>query len=85
MIQSSVTKFSVSLHQEFMRYLETYQREQGIPSRSKVLEQALTALREKQLAQSYREWAQEFRANPDPLADVGSSDGLEPSDGKKWL
>jgi len=65
-----------------LRYLETYQREHGLASRSEALERAL---RELELITAYRQAAEDQQKNPDPFLDLEIGEGLEPSDGKKWL
>jgi hypothetical protein len=43
-------------------------------------QQVLETIREGELAEGYAAWAEDFRANPDPLAEIGLNDNLEPSD-----
>jgi len=85
MTQSSVTKFSISLPQESVRYLERYQAEHGISSRSEAIDRAVRALRELELIEGYRQAAADHQRNPDPLVDSGIGEGLEPSDGNEWI
>jgi hypothetical protein len=77
-------RITLSLFPEQMRYLEQYQKEYGLSSRSAVVEAAFKALRERELEEGYRAWAEEARKNPDPLEEIGIADGLEPSDETNW-
>ena len=77
-------EISVSLSAELIEYAERYQKEQGLASRSDVIARALRALREHELAEGYRAWAEDSLKNPDPLVEAGTSDGLETSTGNSW-
>ena len=81
---SNHQKISISLPQELIRYAETYQEKHGLPSRSDVIAEAMKALREKELAHAYRAWAAEQTTHPDPLLELGTDDGLEPSTEHDW-
>lgn len=81
--KQNVIKFSVSLPRPMMDYLDQYQRTHDLPSRSKVLFEALKALREKELAEGYRQDAEENGKNPF-LLEGTLVEGLEASDGTDW-
>lgn len=74
-------KISVSLPKDLIRYAEDYQRQHGVGSRSEVMVRALEALREAELIESYKQHALE---NPDPLLEMGTSEGLQPSHEDDW-
>jgi hypothetical protein len=44
----------------------------------------LETTRERELAEGYATWAEDFQTNPDPLAEIGLNDNLEPSDETNW-
>ena len=77
-------KISISLPPETIRYAEQYQREHGLASRSEVMLEAIKALRDRELIEGYKAWAEEFRSNPDPLTEMGLHEGLEPSTEDTW-
>lgn len=78
-------KISISLPPETIKYAEDYQRAHGLSSRSEVMLEALKALREKELIESYRQATEDHKRNPDPIAELAITDGLEPSNGSEWL
>ncbi len=79
-----VSKITIYIPAQLLRYAEQYQSQYKLPSRSAVFREALVALWEKQLVESYQQAAEDYRRNPDPTAEeyVGE---LEPSDGIEWL
>jgi Arc/MetJ-type ribon-helix-helix transcriptional regulator len=77
-------KISITLPPEIVRYAEQYQQTHGLSSRSEVVLEAFKALREKELEEGYRAWAEEFKRNPDPLTEAGLEEGLEPSTEDTW-
>jgi hypothetical protein len=44
----------------------------------------LETTRERELAEGYAAWAEDFQANPGPLAELDLNDNLEPSDETHW-
>jgi antitoxin ParD1/3/4 len=68
----SVEKISVSLPAPLVRFLEHYQSEHAVKSRSEVVERAIDLLREQSLELEYRESSLEN----DPAWDVTVADGL---------
>ena len=71
------TRFSVSISREIAQFVETYQQENDVKSRSEVIERALKLLREKELQQAYYEAGQEWLASEDAaLWESASADGL---------
>jgi hypothetical protein len=44
----------------------------------------LETTRELELAKGYTAWAEDFQVNPDPLAEIGLNDNLEPSTEDDW-
>ena len=79
-----MSKITIYVPTRLLRHAKQYQTQHKLPSRSSVFREALMALREKELEESYRQAAEDFRRNPDPLVEdyVGE---LEPSDGIEWL
>jgi Arc/MetJ-type ribon-helix-helix transcriptional regulator len=77
-------KISISLPAETIRYAEQYQREHDLSSRSEVVLEAFKALRDRELIEGYKAWAEEFQNNPDPLTEMGLNEGLEPSTEDTW-
>ena len=74
-------KITVSLPGSLLDFVTTYQHSHQV-SRSEVIQKALHALREVELAQAYAEAAQEMGA--DPLFDADPSHGLTPSTEDNW-
>lgn len=71
------TRFSISISREIAQFVETYQQENDVKSRSEVIERALKLLREKELQQAYYEAGQEWSASEDAsLWEGTSADGL---------
>jgi Arc/MetJ-type ribon-helix-helix transcriptional regulator len=83
-VSSTTEKLSVSLPQDLVRYADKYRKSHLMSSRSEVLAEAVRALRERELAQGYRELAEEHARSVDPMLDAGVADGLEPSIGENW-
>jgi antitoxin ParD1/3/4 len=69
---ASVEKISVSLPAPLVRFLEHYQTENAVKTRSEVVERAIALLREQNLEREYRESSLEN----DPIWDVTVADGL---------
>jgi hypothetical protein len=44
----------------------------------------LETIRERELAEGYAAWAEDFQTNPDPLAEIALNDNLEPSTEGNW-
>lgn len=74
-------KITISLPASVLSFVTEYQQSHQI-SRSEVIQQALKALREAELARAYREAAEEMRS--DPLFDLDPSHGLSPSTEDRW-
>lgn len=74
-------KVTISLPAPLLDFVTQYQQSHSI-SRSEVVQQALQALQDAELAQAYREAAAEMRA--DVLFDVDPSHGLTPSTEADW-
>lgn len=66
-------KVSISLPSSLLDFVEEYRIARGIRSRSQVIEQALLALRERELEVAYREASAEV----DPAWDIVVADGLD--------
>jgi Arc/MetJ-type ribon-helix-helix transcriptional regulator len=77
-------KVSVSIPEDLLRYAEQYGKARRLSSRSEVLAEAIRALRERELANGYRELAEEYKMAADPLLDAGVAEGLDPSDEESW-
>lgn len=74
-------KVTISLPAALLDFVTQYQESHRI-SRSEVVQQALQALQEAELARPYREAAAEMRL--DPLFDADPSHGLAPSTEADW-
>ena len=71
-------KVSVSLPDEDLKFLDSYGREAGIPSRSAVMHKAVDLLRASQLDDAYEQaWAEWAAAGDDDAWDAVTGDGLE--------
>jgi hypothetical protein len=74
---NSSSKISITLRPDLMRFLEIYQTQHALESRSAVIQQALEMLRLEALATEYREASKEWDASPDAaIWDHSSGDGL---------
>jgi Arc/MetJ-type ribon-helix-helix transcriptional regulator len=72
-------KLSVSVDQGFVPFIERYQQDHTIRTKSEVVERALDLLRKAELEQAYKEAAQEWLENSDAaLWENTVADGLEP-------
>ena len=80
----TASKFSVSIPADLTRFLEQYQKEHGL-SRSEAITKGLKKLREQELANAYRDHAQDWQNNPDKgFWDIAAlDDGLD-SDESGW-
>jgi len=65
-------KLSISIPASSLDFIEQYRKSHAMKSRSRVIETAIAALRERELESAYREAARE----PDAAYDVANSDGL---------
>ena len=77
-------KVSVSarLDQTLLSYLDSYQKEHNVRSRSEALERAIRALQELQLKEDYRQAIAEWDASAESsLWDKTAGDGLEHAEG----
>ena len=70
-------KISVSLPEEWLRYVEEYRQRHGVTSRSEVLVRALRALREAELAEGYRQMAQDYAQADEAWVDSGLEETLD--------
>lgn len=73
-------KVSISLPDEWLRYLEEYRRRHGVESRSEVILRALRALREAELAEGYRQMARDYAQEADEWMDSGLEETLDSID-----
>lgn len=73
----ATTKLSISVDPGLVRFVEHYQKRHSVRTKSEVVERALVALREAELAQqyadAYREWAE---ADDAGLWETTAADGL---------
>lgn len=69
------SKVSISLNPVSARFVEEYQRQHALKSRSEVIERALRILREQELEAAYREAAADEAAFLD--LDAALADGLD--------
>ena len=74
-------KVTISLPAPLLSFVTQYQESHHL-SRSEVIQEAIKAFQDAELARSYRESAAELMA--DPLFDLDSGHGLSPDDEAKW-
>lgn len=73
----AVTKVSISLPEDIARFVEEYQEDHDLPSRSEVFVAAVKLLREKELAQAYKAASTEWENSEDAkLWEQTTGDGL---------
>lgn len=68
-------KVSISLEQQLVDFLEGYQQQHGIKSRSEVISQGLKLLRERELERQYEGAIEEWESEAE-LWDSVAGDGL---------
>jgi hypothetical protein len=74
-------KLSVSVDQNFLPFIERYQQDHTVRTKSEVIERALNLLRKAELEAAYCEAGREWRENPDAaLWENVVADGLEAED-----
>lgn len=74
----SSAKLSVTVETELYRFLERYQSQYQLSTKSEVVERALELLRKLELERAYTEAAEEWETNPDAsLWENAANDGLE--------
>ena len=61
----TVSKWTISLPPDLARFVERFQQDHDLNSRSEVIAQSLRALQETELAAAYREHAKEWQDDPD--------------------
>jgi len=75
------TSISARVDKALVAYLDSYQKENGVKSRSEALEQAIKALRERNLGREYALAMAEWDASGEgELWDQVAGDGLEHKD-----
>ena len=79
---TNAEKITISLPPSLLDFVAHYQQGHQVSSRSEVIQHALTALQETELAEAYREAAPEMRA--DSLFDADPGHGLSPSTEQDW-
>lgn len=79
MTYDTTQRVTVSLPPTLANYLKEYQKTHQISSRSEAIAQAIVALREKELAEAYADYARSGE-----FIDLENGDGLEESDGSEW-
>ena len=71
-------KLSISVDQTFAPFIERYQQQHTVRTKSEVVERALELLRKAELQEAYRQAAQDWLENPDAkLWENTVADGLE--------
>jgi len=78
---SRAEKVTVSLPTPLLNFVTHYQESHSL-SRSEVIQQAVAALQQAELARAYREAAGEMQA--DPLFDLDPGHGLSPETEADW-
>ena len=63
--RTTTAKFSVSIPADLADFLERYQEERGLSSRSEVIARGLEMLRDEALAEAYKDHAQAWQRDPD--------------------
>jgi hypothetical protein len=58
-------KLSISVDETYLPFIDNYQRQHNVKTKSEVLERALELLRRTELERAYAEAAEEWRNNPD--------------------
>lgn len=71
----TIAKLSVSIDQQLLTFLEGYQQEHQIKSKSEVISEALRLLRERELESQYAAAMQEWKQEAD-LWEAVTGDGL---------
>ena len=79
MTYDTTQRVTVSLPPALANYLEEYQKAHQISSRSEAIVQAIIALREKELAEAYADYARSGE-----FVDLETGEGLGEPGGKKW-
>ncbi|TSA84700.1 ribbon-helix-helix protein, CopG family [Deinococcus detaillensis] len=80
MTYETTQRVTVSLPPSLATYLDEYQKSHQLSSRSEAVAQAIEALREKQLAEEYAEYARSGE-----FVDLENGDGLESGeDDRLW-
>ncbi len=79
MTYDTTQRVTVSLPPTLANYLEEYQKTHQISSRSEAVAHAVIALREKELAEAYADYARSSE-----FVDLETGEGLEEPGGKKW-
>lgn len=80
-------KISVSarLEETLVTYLDSYQQTHSVKTRSEALEQAIRALRERNLEQEYEAAIEEWDASGEAIVwDKTAGDGLEKEPREAW-
>jgi metal-responsive CopG/Arc/MetJ family transcriptional regulator len=80
MAYDTAQRLTISLSPSLASYLENYQQAHHLASRSEAVAHAVRALREKELAEAYADYARSGE-----FVDLENGDGLEESGGGKWL
>ena len=71
-------KLSISVDQDFAPFIERYQQQHAVRTKSEVVERALQLLRKAELQEAYRQAAEDWLENPDAkLWENTVADGLE--------
>lgn len=79
MTYDTTRRVTVSLPPALANYLEEYQKTHQIGSRSETIVQAIVALREKELAEAYADYARSGE-----FIDLETGEGLEEAGGDRW-
>ncbi len=73
-------KVSISLSLEWLQFAQEYQKAHGLTSRSEVIALALKKLRETELADGYRQMAQDYAEQPEEMLDLEFAETVEQID-----
>jgi Arc/MetJ-type ribon-helix-helix transcriptional regulator len=74
----SVAKLSVSVDESLVAFVDRYQKEKDIKTKSEVVEKALKLLRSQELKEAYKEAYREWReSGEEAVWEVTVADGLD--------
>lgn len=83
-MRNATQNVNLRLPSELLAYLEQYQRQHNLSTRTEVIIKAIQTLREQELIEGYKALSRSYQRKPDPLSKKPSRDGLEPSTEEDW-
>lgn len=84
-VDNTVSKFTVSVPSDLAKFLEQYQKNHKIASRSEVIARGLQSLRDTELATAYRNHAKAWQKDPEHTFwdEAAVADGIDGEE-SKW-